>query len=488
MKTKILSVAAAVALTLGTTQAALAAKSAPAASNPATPTVSQADIDALKAQLKALQDRLAQIEQSNSTQDKKIDDAAKAVAAQVAVNNEQQTAIDNTSDNLARTVGDGASSGWIGRWVWKGDFRYRNENIDQEYTVRARNRDRLRLRFGAVGRVNDDTKVELQLTTSENADARSPNQTLTDASSRKPIVVDTAFVEWAANDFVKVQAGKMRYPWVRTSSYFYDGDVNPEGLAAFWQQGANGFFGSAWVSRLAERSANADSSLFGAQFGYRNTASDGTRVLLAAGYFDHGAVQGYNNIQSGSAGGYFGNSTTTSTAICRTPVVGAGVACLANDYNIVEVIGEYQTKLAGQPLLLFFDYAKNNAANYKFVSTNPTQNIPAGLDTATAVGVTFGRAVATIPGSWELGYIYQKIEKDSLFGQWVDSDINAGNTDAKGGALRGAYQIGKNWRFNFTYFMNQTNMDVATAVTYPTAQNVFNRDYKRLQLDLNWTF
>ena len=196
---------------------------------------------------------------------------------------EIQKAVDGLSDVFAKDVAL--------RWKWKGDFRVRNENIDQEYTVRARNRDRMRLRFGAVGRVNDDTKVELQLTTSENADARSPNQTLTDASSRKPILVDTAFVEWAANDYVKVQAGKMRYPWVRTSTYFYDGDVNPEGLAAFWQQGTNGFFGSAWVSRLTERSANADSSLFGAQFGYRNTASDGTRVLLAAGYFDHGAVR-----------------------------------------------------------------------------------------------------------------------------------------------------------------------------------------------------
>ena len=488
MKTKILSVTAAVALTLGTAQAALAAKSAPAASTPPAPALSQADIDALKAQLKALQDRLAQLEQSNSAQDKKIDDASKAVAAQVAVNTEQQTAIDNASDNLARTVGDGASSGWIGRWVWKGDFRYRNENIDQEFTARARNRDRMRLRFGAVGRVNDDTKVELQLTTGENADARSPNQTLTDASSRKPVYIDTAFVEWAPNDFVKVQAGKMRYPWVRTSSYFYDGDVNPEGLAAFWQQGTNGFFGSAFLSRITERSTLADSNLFGAQFGYRNTASDGSRVLLAAGYFDHGAVRGYNNIQSGSAGGYFGNSTTTSTGICRTPAVGAGAACLANDFNIVEVLGEYQTKFAGQPLLFFFDYAKNNEATYSVVSTNPTANISAGLDSAYAAGVTLGRASGTIPGSWELGYIYQKIEKDSLFGQWVDSDYAGGNTDAKGSALRGAYQISKNWRFNFTYFLNKTNVDVATAVTIPTAKNVFDRDYKRLQLDLNWTF
>ena len=477
-------VAATVAMLMVGSQLAAAAKPAAAA----TPAVSQEEIDLLKAQLKALQDRLAQLEQANSAQDAKLDQAAKQVAAQVAVNDEQQLAIDNASDNLARTVGESASSGWLGRWVWKGDFRYRNENIDQEFTTRARNRDRMRLRLGAVARVNDDTKVEVQLTTGESGDARSPNQTLTDVNSRKSVYLDTAFVEWAPNDFVKLQAGKMRYPWVRTSSYFYDGDVNPEGVAGFWQQGTNGFFGSAFVTRLTERSAYADSNMVGAQFGYRNTAVDGTRVLLAAGYFDQGAVKGYNNVQAGGAGGYFGNSTTTSAGICRTPVTGAGVACLANDFNVLEVLGEYQTKFAGQPLLLFFDYVRNNDATYSFASINPTANIRSGLDTAEAIGVTLGRASGTIPGSWEVGYIWQKIEKDSIFGQWVDSDFAGGNTDASGSALRGAYQISKNWRFNFTYFLNKTNIDVATAVTYPTARNVFDRDYKRLQLDLNWTF
>ena len=130
------------------------AASGPAGLMAATPAVSQEEIDLLKAQLKALQDRLAQLEQANSAQDAKLDQAAKQVAAQVAVNDEQQLAIDNASDNLARTVGESASSGWLGRWVWKGDFRYRNENIDQEFTTRARNRDRMRLRFGAVARVN----------------------------------------------------------------------------------------------------------------------------------------------------------------------------------------------------------------------------------------------------------------------------------------------------------------------------------------------
>ena len=70
-------VAATVAMLMVGSQLAAAAKPAAAA----TPAVSQEEIDLLKAQLKALQDRLAQLEQANSAQDAKLDQAAKQVAA-----------------------------------------------------------------------------------------------------------------------------------------------------------------------------------------------------------------------------------------------------------------------------------------------------------------------------------------------------------------------------------------------------------------------
>src|SRR4029450_1544649 len=121
--------------------------------------------------------------------------------------------------------------------------RFRNENIDQEWATSARNRDRVRARFGAVAKVNDKVTAELQLTTDESlsggseGDARSPNRTLTDANSRKEIDIDTAFVQWSPITTVKATLGKMRYPYVRpSSSLFFDNDINPEGVAIGWQQ------------------------------------------------------------------------------------------------------------------------------------------------------------------------------------------------------------------------------------------------------------
>jgi hypothetical protein len=484
MSNRIVSLAVAGALSLAAS-AAIQAQTAPRTAGRAAqvPAVSAADVEALKAQLAAMQARLAELESAQKAQADQVAKASTDAKTAVAATVEQQESIDRTADNLAKTSANVGE--WVGRWQWKGDLRYRNETIDQEYVAKERNRDRIRLRAGFFARVNDTIRVEAQATTTESFDARSSNQTLTDVNSRKPLDLDTAYAEWTPNPSWRVTFGKMRYPWVRTSSYFYDGDINPEGFAINYQPAATGIFASAFVTRLAERSANADSNMFGAQAGWRANFGDGGRWLIAAGYFDHGAVEGYNNIQAGGAGGYFGNSTTTSRSICRS-VVATGVPCLANDYDIAEVTGEVQIKVAGRPLLIFGDYANNSKAEYSFTSTNPTLNIPAGLDTAYSLGFTYGRA--STPGTWEFGAVYQKIEKDALFAQWIDSDFAGGLTDGDGYAVRFAYQFARNWRLNGTYMVNDQNNDVATGVTFPISRNVFDREYKRLQVDLNMTF
>src|SRR6186713_606492 len=98
-----------------------------------------ADLQALKAQLEALQKKVAELE----TQQK-----------------QQQEVADKTLDQVAQqkaNVGD-----WVGRFTWKGDIRYRNEDIKQEGT-KERNRDRIRVRAGLVAKVNDTVTAEVQL-------------------------------------------------------------------------------------------------------------------------------------------------------------------------------------------------------------------------------------------------------------------------------------------------------------------------------------
>jgi len=231
---------------------------------------------------------------------------------------------------------------------------------------------------------------------------------------------------------------------------------------------------------------NTDSILYGAQVGYRIPVSDAVRITVAGTYFNFDGVQGYNPLFGGSA---FGNTTATGAACSRT--LAAGTACLASDFDVIESFADLTATVGGRPLRVFVDYARNTAAEV---------NATAGekLDTAIAYGLSYGAASAT-PRSWELGLLYQRIEKDSLFGQLLDSDFGDGNTDAEGFVIRGGYTLARNLTLNGTLFLNQLSNDVPQSVTVFNGATpapldtiaipgIFDRDYKRLQLDLNFRF
>lgn len=371
---------------------------------------------------------------------------------------EIQQAVDGLSDAFAKDVAL--------RWKWKGDFRVRNENIDQELST-ERNRNRVRVRLGFEAEVNPTVKAGFQFATTENGDARSSNQTLGDVNSRKALDLDLAYVEWAPNAATKVTLGKMKQPLVTTTSYFVDKDINPEGAALAFNHLATGGFVNVAMFDLVERSSTSDSTALAWQAGLRGKLNDETSYVLAVGEMNHRNVKNLAVVQSGSAGGFFGN--TAKSAGC------VGVAtCLANEFEVRNALVEVTTVVADYPVVAFVDWAENTKA--------------AKLNKAIAYGVTLGKA--SLPNSWEVGIVSQKVEKDALFGQWIDSDYAAGNTDGDGYTLRGAYQLAKNWKLNVAYHMNETNNDVPVfiAVNSATVLQVYDRDYKRLQLDLNYAF
>jgi len=370
---------------------------------------------------------------------------------------EVQQAVDGLSDAFAKDV--------AARWKWKGDFRVRNENIVQDYSI-DRNRSRVRVRLGFEAEVNPTVKAGFQFATTESGDARSSNQTLGDVNSRKALDLDLAYVEWAPNAATKVTLGKMKQPLAMTTSYFVDKDINPEGAALAFNHAPTGAFVNAALFDLVERSSASDSTAVALQVGLRGKLNDDTSYVLAAGEMKHHNVKNFAVVQSGSAGGFFGNST-------KMGCVGAAT-CLSNKFEVRNVLAEVTTVVADYPVVAFVDWAENTKA--------------AKFNKALAYGVTLGKA--SLPNSWEVGVVSQKVEKDALFGQWIDSDYAAGNTDGDGYTLRGAYQVAKNWKLNVAYHMNETNNDVPlfAIVAGSSVVEVYDREYNRLQLDLNYTF
>ena len=173
------------------------------------------------------------------------------------------------------------------------------------------------------------------------------------------------------------------------------------------------------------------------------------------------------------------------------PPLAAGTACLLSDYDIIEVFADLTASVGGRPLRFFADYAQNTEAE-----VNPAAGEK--LDTAYSRGLQLRRRLG---GQGHLGIrvLYQKVEKDALFGQLLDSDFGDGNTDTEGFVLRGGYTVARNWTLNATLFLNDLSNDVPQSVTvfndatpapYDTTviNSIIDRDYKRLQLDLNFRF
>lgn len=390
-----------------------------------------------------------------------------------------QASVDKTAADLAKTKANAPE--WAGRFTFRGDLRYRHEQIESGDDLIVpppgqpaigsldRVRDRIRLRFGGTFRVNDTMTVGMRLATGGD-DPRSPNATLGDTWSRKSFGLDQAFLAWQPSEAWLVRAGKMPMPWTRpTVNLFWDNDLNPEGLAVNYSKGM--FFGNAsytWIqergptiSRFTEGATDlSDPTMGHVQAGVRYPLGEGSALTAAVAYYDHFAVQGRRPWFGGLPNG---NSTVNVTFPAGSTTT---VAVSRYDYDILHAFTQYERRVLGDlPLTAFAEYARNADAEF---------------DTAWSAGLLLGRAGKA--GTWEAGAMYQTVEKDALFGQWVDSNFGAGLTDSRGWVLRAIYAPATNVTLNATYFINELHLDGFTA-TLPR-----DRDYRRLQLDANFRF
>lgn len=350
---------------------------------------------------------------------------------------------------------------WPNRISVKGDLRYRHQQADDARQPAQRDEHLLRARMSVEARVNDSITGVIGLATSTPTGSagspRSANAQLDGQFARKPLYLDLGYVDWAFAAGAHAIGGKMKMPFVRPGqSLFWDYEVNPEGIALTYGRGpwfASGY--GFWVEENVQytTTANAatdttDTKMYGAQFGGRFDFG-GSSLTLAAMYYDLAAAQRRRP--------FFNNSSNGNTTNGNSMGPNGG---LLFDYQVIELMAEYNMKLGELPLQAWLDVARNRDAI---------------LDTAIGAGLMLGKA--SNPGAWEAGLAYQLIEKDALFAQHIDSDFAGGVSDSNGWIVRAGYAPLKNWALNATYFMTQGNVDVG---------NEF--DYDRLLLDFNVKF
>ena len=141
-------------------------------------------------------------------QEKRIAELEKATEKTQTDVEEQKQAVAKVAAAPAATAPAAAS--WAEKISLKGDLRMRYENIDDEAKADERNRQRIRARFGVIAKPQDNIELGLGLSTTDNNDPRSVNQTLGNGNSSKDFVLDLAYFKWAAMQGLSVSGGKFQ--------------------------------------------------------------------------------------------------------------------------------------------------------------------------------------------------------------------------------------------------------------------------------------
>ncbi len=332
---------------------------------------------------------------------------------------------------------------WVDRIKLSGDVRLRYEGIDEEFRE-ERNRMRFRSRVGLDAQVSDGISVVLQVATGGD-NPTSTNQSFDDGFSAKDIGVRLAYVDWKVSDALSINAGKMKNPLFRAGKapVLWDGDMNPEGIAAKFD--SNTFFANAAAFAVGERGSSDDSFLFALQAGGRFKLGDSGKLTAGVGYFAYTNTVGNEPFYDGRARG---NSVDLA-------------GHYVFDYKVTEAFAQYDTNVSGWPLSVFAHFAQNNEVS--------------DLDTALAFGARLGSAKDE--GDVEFRWIYQDLEADATIGTFVDSDFGGGGMDSDGHIIQARYAFSRQIFFGGTFFVNKKDIAQGNGV-----------DYNRVQIDLEFKF
>ena len=264
------------------------------------------------------------------------------------------------------------ASSWSERIKWKGDFRYRFEDIEEDGKD-DRDRNRIRARAALIAKTTDNTEVGLGMA-SGGDDPVSTNQTLGGGGSTKDVRLDLAYFKWTGLENTYVTAGKISNPYykVQKSALIWDGDFRPEGVAVGW--GGDTLFANATYSFIESDSKEDDDGIWGVQVGGKFSLTDTMTLTTSAKYLDI-PTKGRTAIYDDD---FFGNSS----------IMDGDDEVYEYDYNLMSASIDFSFVVFDLPVSLYGDYVENDDAD--------------DLETGYLAGIKLGKAKKK--GTWQVQY------------------------------------------------------------------------------------
>jgi len=374
-----------------------------------------------------------------------------------AENEAREAGVEAFRRDPVKLIKDDRSLNWLSRFSFFGDFRMRHEGIYQD-GENARNRERIRLRFGANMKITDELLVGMRLVSGNIDDPISTNQTLTGVFNRKPINLDWAYIQATPKEIIglgdipwtpiTLYAGKFTNNFykpraIMVSELIFDDDLSPEGLAqrftlyeksegvlrSFQLNTAQWIAVENWSS--SGTAANHDAWVFGGQGAMTLQLHPKARLTMSFGdyYFSRSnflaQARNTNNQLKVTNSVILKDGTVVQGGKSLTPGTGdKAFQRFVGGFNIVNwgYQLEYDTGYPKWPLTLMSDFAYNTVAE-------------GGGDFAVWTGASLG--ATRNPGDWAFSFVWAHTETQAVLSELSYSDFGRdGGTNLQGPFVR----------------------------------------------------
>ena len=360
-------------------------------------------------------------------------------------------------------------------------------------TTEDRERLRARMRLGVDLRMSNNWYGGLRLTTTNEGNPVSRNQTLGQGNPSLEAVVDLAYLHYRSKHFL-FSGGRIPNPFVHTD-LIYDPDLTFEGLTftgvlPFNVSGVESrAFLTAGAFPLQEVELSSDDKWFyGGQLGLRFGFGGGGQLTLASSYYLFDNVVGQRNTPESQLLDYTApefvqkGNTYFDIRNENTPSAETALFALASEFELLNGTilldsGPIFRTGSGRPIHLSLsgDYVKNIGWDEDEILER-TQLL--ALDERTeGYKATFGIGSPRVSerGDWRFEAMFKHLQRDAVLDAFTESNFHLGGTDAEGWGAMMQYGLSRNTWVELEY-MTASEIDGP-----PLGIDVF-------QLDINAKF
>lgn len=388
----------------------------------------------------------------------------------------------------------GALPRWLDRFSFNGDIRFRGQGdrfpkdsqpnaLPQQFqlpafggfninnTSDARNRLRLRVRFGTDIQVADTVTAGIRLTSGTSGtggDPSSENENLGNYNARGSVGFDRGFVTYRPWPWLYITGGRLGNPFFSPTTLVWADDLSLQGLVA----GANPTFGPFTpfatlgifpIQDVEPTPLTSSKSkwLYGYQSGLKWQATEGFSAKLAVALYDYRHLEGIPNPDqfttefSGTAAPFRqkGNSVfDINEALNVANGTSNYLIGLASRFREANASLSLDLRTFGtKHLVLDADWVRNIGFHHDEILARTGLDLT-GRTNGDQVRLSFGDVSFASRNSW-IGYVgYRRVQRDAVVDGFTDSDFHLGGTDATGYYLGGRYAFARNTTIGARWF------------------------------------